>query len=159
MIPAKATQMQIKRFLNRFLHVFKVQLLGGLLFCPAAPGGQFYVDSLAGDDNNAGNSPNQPWRSLEKVNAAVLAPGDHMLLHAGSAWSSPLVITAQGTADRPVVFESYGNGARPRLNAAGKFEDAVVISNAQHVVLRHLDVSNTGAVGSGSNTPPRRGVH
>ncbi len=147
---------------RRFLHTLNAQLLGCLLLgfsCPAIPAAQFYVDSTAGDDNNAGTSRRKPWRSLEKVNAAAFAPGDRVRFRAGSAWSSPLVITARGAAGQSVIFEAYGNGPCPRIDAAGRFTDAVLVSNAQHVVLKDFEVTNTGGVGSGTNTPPRRGVH
>ncbi|HWI57866.1 MAG TPA: right-handed parallel beta-helix repeat-containing protein [Bacillota bacterium] len=144
------------------MHTLKTILFGGWLlglFCLATPGAQFYVDSRAGDDTNAGISRRKPWRSLEKVNAAAFAPGDRVLFRAGSCWSSPLVVTAKGIADRPVTFAAYGNGPRPRIDGAGRFEDTVIISNAQHVVVRGFELTNKGAVGSGTNTPPRRGVH
>ncbi len=128
-------------------------------FCPGLRSAQFYVDSTAGDDKNPGTSPEKAWLSLERANAGAFAPGDRVRFRAGSVWSSPLVITAQGAADGSVVFEAYGSGPRPRIDAAGKFEDAVLISNAQHVVLRDFEVTNKGAAGSGGNTPPRRGVH
>ncbi len=115
-----------------------------LCSCLASPGARFYVDSNAGDDQNPGTSAAQPWRSLEKVNATTFAPGDRVRFQAGSAWSGPLVITARGAVDQPVVFERSGNGPRPRIDAAGKFEDAIIISNAQHVVLRDFEVTNKG---------------
>jgi len=96
---------------------------------------------------------------MEKVNSAPFRPGDRVRFNAGSVWSSQLAITARGTAGHPVIFEAYGRGPRPRIDVAGGFEDAVVLSNAQHVVLRDFEVTNMGAVGSGTNTPPRRGVH
>ncbi len=135
--------------------------LGLLLvcFCPGIRSAQFYEDSTTGDDKNPGTSPEKAWRSLEKANAGTFAPGDRVQFRADSVWSSALVIAAQGTADRPVVFEAYGSGPRPRIDAAGRFEDAVLISNAQHVVLREFEVTNKGAEGSGGNTPPRRGVN
>ncbi len=133
-------------------------LLLGSLYC-AALGAEFYVDSKAGDDSNPGTSRRRPWRSLEKVNAAAFMPGDRVLFRAGSTWSNHLVITASGVADRPVVFAAYGQGPRPLIEVAGAFEDAVILSNAQHIVFRDFEVTNKGAVGSGADTPPRRGVH
>jgi hypothetical protein len=124
-----------------------------------ASGTQYYVDSRGGNDGNPGTSRRQAWRSLEKVNGTVLAADDRVLFRAGSVWSGQLLITARGNAGRPIVFEVYGRGARPRIDAAGKFEDAVILSNAQHVVFRGFELTNKGAVGSGTNTPPRRGVH
>jgi hypothetical protein len=140
----------------------RIPILGFLLLalcCFAAPAAQYHVDADSGDDANPGTSRRKPWRSLARVNGSTFAPGDHVRFHSGSSWSDQLRITARGGAGRPVVFEAYGNGPRPRIDAAGGFEDALVISNAQHLVVRDFEITNTGAVGSGTNTPPRRGVH
>jgi hypothetical protein len=129
------------------------------LSCAVSAGTQYYADSTTGDDGNPGTSRHKPWRSLEKVNAAVFGPGDRVRFRAGCTWSHQLLITARGLNNQPVVFESYGRGLRPRIEVAGAFEDAVIVSNAQHIVLRDFELTNKGAVGSGTNTPPRRGVH
>lgn len=120
---------------------------------------QYYVDSARGDDKHPGTSPNRAWHSMEKVNSTVFAPGDRVRFVRGSSWTTPLLISARGTASRPIVFEATGRGARPRIDAAGRYEDAVVLSNAQHVVFKDFEITNTGEQGSGTNTPPRRGVH
>jgi hypothetical protein len=147
---------------RRSLRPLNARLFGSLLLVfssLAILGAQFYVDSTIGNDDNLGTSRRQPWRSLDKVNAATFVPGDRMRFRAGSVWSSQLVISAKGATGRPVVFEAYGRGPRPRIDAAGKFADAVVLSNAQYVVFRDFELTNTGAAGSRTNTPPRRGVH
>jgi hypothetical protein len=144
------------------MRTLRALLFGCLLLavsCPATRGATFHVDSTEGDDNNPGTSRRKPWRTLEKVNAAAFAPGDRVLFRAGSAWSSQLVITARGATGRPIVFQAYGCGPRPRIDADGEFEDVVVLSNAQRVVFRDFQLTNKGRVGSGTNTPPRRGVH
>jgi hypothetical protein len=129
------------------------------LFVPGILANQYYVDSQAGDDSKTGTSRHQAWRSLDKVTASSFAPGDCVRFRAGGLWPGPLVIKAQGIKGHPVVFEAYGSGARPRIDAAGRVPDAIVVSNAQYVVLKDFEVTNLGAVGSGTNTPPRRGVH
>jgi len=117
-------------------------------------GAQYYVDSRTGDDTRAGTAPETAWRSLEKVNGTAFEPGDRVGFLAGSVWTGQLVITAHGAPGKPVVFEAEGSGARPRIDAAGKVEDAVVLRNASEVELRGLEVTNTG-----TNNSPRRGVH
>ena len=82
-----------------------------------------------------------------------------MLFRAGSAWPGQLLITAQGEPGRPVTFQMEGRGPRPRIDAGGRFEDAVILSNAQHVVFRDFELTNTGTNSSGTNRPLRRAVH
>jgi hypothetical protein len=74
--------------------------------------------------------------------------------HRGCVWNGQLRIAARGAPDRPVVFAAHGDGARPRIDTNGAFEDAVLIRNAQHVEVRDLELTNHGA-----GAQPRRGVN
>jgi len=118
------------------------------------PAAEYYLDSRSGDDSRAGTALETAWRSLDRVNAAAFEPGDRVLFRAGSVWSGQLLITAHGTPGRPITFQADGPGARPRIDAAGAVEDAVLLRNAQQVELRDLELTN-----SGTNNAPRRGVH
>lgn len=129
------------------------------LFTWSAPAAQYHVDSRSGDDANPGTSGQKPWRSLEKVNSAKYVPGDRVLFHAGGTWTGQLVISAQGAPGRPVVFEPEGKGPRPCIAGGGRVEDAVLLRNVQHVVLRGFEITNTGREPMATNRPPRRGVH
>jgi hypothetical protein len=125
----------------------------------SASSAQYYVDSRAGDDNNPGTARAKPWRSLGKVNEAILQPGDRVLFRAGSSWSEQLLIRAQGAPGLPVRFQAEGSGPRPRIDAGGRFQDAVVLSNAQHVVFRDFELTNTDTNSPASIRPLRRAVH
>ena len=52
----------------------------------AAEGRVFYVDSVAGNDANKGDSPALAWASLEQVNDAELQPGDTVRFKRGGVW-------------------------------------------------------------------------
>ena len=56
-----------------------------------AAGPAFYMDDARGDDALAGTSADTAWRSLERVNAAVLQPGDRVLFRRGGVWRGQLV--------------------------------------------------------------------
>lgn len=114
----------------------------------------YHVDSQAGDDAHDGLRPESAWRTLDKVNAATFRPGDRVLFRAGRVWSGQLRVAAQGEAGRPIVFQAFGEGPRPRLETAGAFEDAILIRNAQHVVVRDFEATNRG-----EGDQPRRGVN
>jgi hypothetical protein len=120
----------------------------------AARAETYHVDSRSGDDSRAGTGVNQAWRSLDRVNAAAYRPGDRVCFRAGSAWTGQLIVTARGEPGRPIVFEAEGDGPRPRIDGAGRVEDAILVRNAQHVVVRGLEVTNRGEV-----VVVRRGVH
>ncbi len=70
----------------------------------------------------------------------------------GSVWQGSLKPRGSGSADEPVVIESYGPGARPRIDGTGA--DAVRLENFSHVVLQGLELTNRG-----DGSSPRRGVH
>lgn len=74
----------------------------------------FYVDSETGADGNDGLSPHRAWRSLERINAAELKPGDTVRLKRGCAWRGTLV-PVSGNEGAPVTYTAYGEGSKPLL--------------------------------------------
>lgn len=86
----------------------------------------FYVDSRNGQDANdglaasAGNAGSGPWRTLAKVAAAALLPGDVVRLTCGSSWNETLRVNASGTASNPISVVAYPAGCStpPRVDGA-----------------------------------------
>ncbi len=72
------------------------------------PGTAYYV-AASGDDANDGKSPQTPWKTLEKVSAAPLAPGDGVLFRRGDVFRGR-VYTRPG-----VSYGACGTGEKPRL--------------------------------------------
>lgn len=79
-----------------------------------APGTTFFV-SRAGDDNNEGTSPGTAWKSLAKVDAAALEPGDSVSFRRGDVWTGGLVIGRSGNAQSAITLNSYGSGSLPAI--------------------------------------------
>jgi hypothetical protein len=98
----------------------------------------FYV-SPEGSDVNPGTSPSAPWRTLARVDSALLLPGDQVHLQAGATFSEPLAPYAgtNGTSAEPIVFDSYGPG-RATL-ASG-----IYLKSVSNLAFRSLNVSSTG---------------
>ena len=71
-----------------------------------------YYVSLLGDDSNVGTSKAYPWRSIERVNAAQLLPGDSVRFHAHQTFVGNLCLMGEGAPleDKPLIFGSYGSG-------------------------------------------------
>ena len=97
-------------------------------------------------------SVKRPFNTLARASAAALRPGQRLLLRRGTTCTGTLAPSGSGTAHRRIVIGAYGRGARPHVKGAG--EDAVLLKDMSHVVLRSLEVSNPGAVEA-----RRRGVH
>src|SRR5437764_14834517 len=87
--------------------------------CLAAAGqasaATFYV-SANGSDGAAGTSPASAWRTVSKVNATHLAPGDRVLFQGGATFPGQLEPQGSGAAGKPIAFGSYGSG---RANISG----------------------------------------
>ncbi|MDR7156259.1 hypothetical protein J2W40_003100 [Sphingobium xenophagum] len=109
----------------------------------SAHAANYYIDANLGQDSNDG-SATAPWRSLGRVNATTLRPGDHIFLAAGSVWKEPLVITRSGRRDAPITVGATGIGQRPRIDAGGVAEHGVAIMNAEYVRVSGLEVTNDG---------------
>lgn len=72
----------------------------------------FYVSSMHGDDTNSGQTPEDAFRSLRKINQLEIQPGDQIFLERGSVFIGEyLHLYAGGTKEAPVVVDAYGEGA------------------------------------------------
>lgn len=131
--------------------IWSVLLCAGL---SAQAATTFYVDALNGSDGNSGTAPSLAWQSLDKVNHAAFHPGDHILFKSGSHWNGYLAPKSSGEEGSPIVIDSYGGTALPRIDGAGQVEDTVRLYNVQQIELHHLEITNQG-----SSEAVRRGVH
>lgn len=109
---------------------------------------------MAGEDSASGTSATTAWKSLDRVNATRLRAGDTVRFKSGSTWKGQLALRGSGANSSPVVIDRYGDGPLPRIDADGRFEDAVKIYNSEFVELRNLEITNKGPVPG-----VRRGVH
>ncbi|HVW81902.1 MAG TPA: hypothetical protein VHB69_13275 [Mycobacteriales bacterium] len=96
----------------------------------AAGAPQTYYVSASGDDALAGTSPATAWRTLQPVNARVLA-GDTVLLQGGATFAGPLDLNSQ---DNGVTVGFFGPG-RASLTGAG-----ITGYDVSGVTLRDLDL-------------------
>ena len=73
-----------------------------------------YYVNLLGDDSNTGLSETQPWRSIDRVNAAQLLPGDSVWFRADQTFSGNLCLADVRQSSRHtssvVTIGSYGSG-------------------------------------------------
>ena len=105
-----------------------------------------YIDSANGDDNATGLSPGHAWKTLDKVNSGEFAAGDRILLRAGSAWTGFLAPGGSGKAEMPIRIGRYDSGAKPRIDAAGKYLATLYLHNVEHFEVSDLDITNTCVV-------------
>ena len=78
------------------------------------------MDSVSGSDSNTGISESSAFKSVAKVSAMHLLPGDHVLFKDGGLYSGTLTLDDSGTAANPIVVGSYGNGSHPTISTSNK---------------------------------------
>lgn len=104
----------------------------------------YYVDSVNGSDAAAGTSPETAWKTLTKASTAPLVAGGKLLLARGSTWrGQQLSVTASGSAEAPIVVDSYGTGtARPVI---AQHDEACVSLEGSHIEVYNLQIGLTTA--------------
>jgi len=103
----------------------------------------YFVDSREGDDQNTGLSESRPWKSLKKVTAARLNPGDTVRFKRGSDFNEPLVIKSSGTENLFITFTDYGNWAdgAPKFTNQNFSQDSFgncIRIKGSYIVIEHL---------------------
>ena len=121
-----------------------------------------YYVSLYGNDSNSGLCKTQPWRSIERVNATELLPGDSVWFQANQTFVGSLYLTEVEQSNRQkadaVKIGSYGKGSATIDAGAGS---GFVVKNRGGIHLQGLNFTGAGAsenTGSGIlfiNTLPR----
>jgi len=117
-------------------------------WAPLVGAAAYHVDAVQGDDSRSGTSPEAAWRSLEKVNATVLRPGDQVLFKSGGRWHGQLKPRGTGrlaAIEVPLIkIGRYGEGALPRIDGDGGPLDTVLIENLECVEVADLEITNRG---------------
>lgn len=130
-----------------------------LACCAPALAADYFVDSAAGFDGAAGTKPSLAWQTLERVNQHQFQPGDTLFFKAGSQFKGQFKPQGSGAVAQGqtnwIRVAMFGQGARPRIDADGKFLDAVLLRNVEFWDVADLEVTNVGT----NREPWRTGVH
>lgn len=104
----------------------------------------FYVDSEGGNDQSAGTSEKEAWRTLGRIKEHNLfVPGDRILLKCGSVFrGEQLAFQGMGSAEQPIEISSYGEGEQPRLEGNGEVENVISLYNQQYIHINRLEITN-----------------
>ena len=74
-----------------------------------------------------GVTPEQAWKSLERVNRQTFQPGDQLLFKAGARFRGQLKPQGSGAITNgkpsPIVIGKYGGGSKPRIDGDGQFTE------------------------------------
>ena len=100
---------------TRHTAFFLIAFVQFLLSRSVAFGQVTYYVSSAGDDANNGRTTTTPFQTLNKVSGLYLQAGDSVLFRRGDTFRGTLTIRRSGLTGRPIVFDTYGSGAKPVL--------------------------------------------
>jgi hypothetical protein len=122
-------------------HRSALLLLFVLLSASPAAARDYFVSPTGNDDRSGSEA--EPWRTLAKVNATALQPGDRVLLEGGRTFSGPLELGSDdhGTPTRNIVVTSFGAGRAVIDGANGR---AVTVDGCDHVLLQRLKLVGAG---------------
>ncbi len=147
-----------------------MKLLSLLLLSTAAAANAatYYVDAQSGNDLWPGTAPspvsgttassNGPWKTLARIGAASLQPGDAVLLKCGQTWREQLTLpVSSGTSAQPVTYGRYPSacGAKPlilgsdQLTAWSPYKGSIQVSNAVYSRPAESMIKN-GSFGGGT---------
>lgn len=103
----------------------------------------YYVNSSTGSDDNTGLSPRKAWKSVNQINGRTFLPGDSILFATDGVWLNPLQPKGSGTAEKPIVISSYGNGKLPLFIGKGDTGKGIVsLSNQSYWEISNLELIN-----------------
>ncbi len=117
----------------------------GELIAVQSPGNTtYYLDAESGDDESPGTRADRAWRTLAQVNSTRFAPGDKLLIKAGTVYEGRLWPKGSGRPGIPITIDSYGEGERPAIHAGGETGEALLLENTQGWHINNLELTNTG---------------
>jgi len=134
--------------LVRFLPLFVLLLSSQILALNT-----YYVDSLYGNDSNNALTPQNAWKSINKINDSmgIFKPGDKILLKRGGIWTdATLIITSGGSQEKTLYFGAYGNGNKPIIDCEPNgLSNGILCSEnyVDNIIIEDFDIRN--AKGSG----------
>lgn len=99
---------------------------------------KMYFVSPSGNDSSNGLSSATAWKTIARVNATELSPGDLVLFEGGQTFDGNLYIRNSGSAGSNIKFSSYGRG-RAIINAAGG--TAIYAYNSSYISIDSLIVA------------------
>lgn len=111
---------------------------------PDEPGGlgTYYVSQL-GNDNNSGISPQEAWKTIDKVNRMDFEPGDRILFEGGQTFNGSIrfKLSDSGTPENQIELGSFGNG---RAVIDAQTGTGLSATDCEYVIINNLNFTGIG---------------
>lgn len=111
-------------------------------------------DPLA-SDNNTGLSPSLPWKTITKLNTHVYQANDTIFFKCGDIFRGNILVSQGGTAAAPIVFTSYGTGAKPIISGAEPITNWAIVTNQNYYASSYTGTVNNFFVNGKEQTLAR----
>jgi hypothetical protein len=120
-------------------------ILAILIFGISTAKAENYYLRNTGDNSATGNTFQQAWNSIEKLNSIQLKGGDTVFFEANQIFFGKIYLDQNdfGSTDHPIVITSYGDG-RAIINA--KNDNGLYSYNNEWIEIRKLDFIGSGAL-------------
>ena len=127
---------------------FILILINLLLLSGNSFGAIYYIDAIAGRDNQNGLSQQSAWQTLEKASKGFYQAGDQILLKGGQTFQGSLKMkSVSGQPSSPIVISSFGG--RSAIIASGD-SVALIAENCNFLVVKNLICKGSGRL-NGNN--------
>ena len=77
----------------------------------------YYIDSVSGNDENDGLSPDSAWKTVSRANSEVFSAGSSILFKRGCRFDGSFIMSGSGTEAAPITVSAYGEGADPIISS------------------------------------------
>ena len=117
------------------------------LFLSLSSQAQDYYVSNSGSDSNNGFSTQTAFKSLAKINALSLKPGDNIYLAAGQVFAGTIKIANEaGTSQSPITISNYGDTSfRAKIDAKNELA-GIDIVNASYLNISNIEIYANGGI-------------
>lgn len=97
----------------------------------------YYFSTSSGNDSRTATEAQNaatPWKSIDKLNAfaSSLTAGDRILFKAGEVFYGTINISKSGSAGAPILFTSYGTGAKPVITSLVRLQNWVSMGSGKY---------------------------
>jgi Right handed beta helix region len=107
-------------------------------------GRTYYVSFTQGADTNAG-TVSAPWKTIARLNAQPLQPGDVVAFKRGETWHETLRPRSSGIAKLPIIFRAYGVGPPPTFSGTSHPGKDINIDNNEQSYIIYKEMNLQGA--------------
>lgn len=105
----------------------------------------YYISSDDGNDENVGTSPDNAWKSLNRVNTHTFKPDDRLLFKSGTNYKGQLRPNGSGTDEKPIIIDMYDGDDKPRIDGEGLFPETILLYNVEYWEVNNLEIINLGS--------------